>query len=35
MHRNKEELNEIKAALEQIKIIGNRYTEAMEKTTGL
>ena len=30
-----EELQEIESASEQIKIMGTRYTEAMEKTTGL
>lgn len=30
-----EELNEITSASEQIKIVGNRYTEQMEKSTGL
>jgi aryl-alcohol dehydrogenase-like predicted oxidoreductase len=30
-----EELQEIEAASVQIKIMGNRYTEALEKTTGL
>ncbi|MBS1935240.1 MAG: aldo/keto reductase, partial [Bacteroidetes bacterium] len=29
------ELSEIESALDQIKITGNRYTEEMEKTTGL
>jgi diketogulonate reductase-like aldo/keto reductase len=31
----KEELQEIENASEQIKITGTRYTEAMEKSTGL
>jgi len=31
----KEELKEIESASEQIKIMGTRYTEALEKTTGL
>ena len=31
----KEELQEIESASAQIKIMGTRYTEAMEKTTGL
>jgi aryl-alcohol dehydrogenase-like predicted oxidoreductase len=30
-----EELQQIEVAFEKIKIMGNRYTEAMEKTTGL
>jgi len=30
-----EELHEIEVASTQIKIMGTRYTEAMEKTTGL
>jgi aryl-alcohol dehydrogenase-like predicted oxidoreductase len=30
-----EELKDIADSLEKIKVIGNRYTEAMEKTTGL
>ena len=30
-----EELQEIESASAQIKIMGTRYTEAMEKTTGL
>jgi aryl-alcohol dehydrogenase-like predicted oxidoreductase len=30
-----EELQEIESASEQIKIMGTRYTEALEKTTGL
>jgi aryl-alcohol dehydrogenase-like predicted oxidoreductase len=32
---SKEELKEIEAASDQIKIMGSRYTEAMEKSTGL
>src|SRR5580765_910765 len=35
IHLTKEELQEIESASEQIKITGTRYTEAMEKTTGL
>jgi aryl-alcohol dehydrogenase-like predicted oxidoreductase len=35
IHLMKEELNEIESASEQIKIMGTRYTEALEKTTGL
>ena len=30
-----EELEEMEAASAQIKIMGTRYTEALEKTTGL
>jgi aryl-alcohol dehydrogenase-like predicted oxidoreductase len=35
IHLTEEELQEIESASEQIKIMGTRYTEAMEKTTGL
>jgi aryl-alcohol dehydrogenase-like predicted oxidoreductase len=34
-HLTEEELQEIESASEQIKIMGTRYTEALEKTTGL
>jgi aryl-alcohol dehydrogenase-like predicted oxidoreductase len=35
IHLTEEELQEIESASEQIKIMGTRYTEALEKTTGL
>ncbi len=35
IHLTEEELREIESASEQIKITGTRYTEALEKTTGL
>ena len=35
IHLTEEELREIESASEQIKIMGTRYTEALEKTTGL
>lgn len=35
IHLSANELNEITTASEQVKIIGTRYTEAMEKATGL